>query len=162
MARVMMLPPNQPAKNRVIFINDFAVGPGCPNKRDDVMLVQFMLGAIGMFSARPENSRYDYAPSLAPRNLAPDGVCGPYTIAYIKSFQNQGSLAYAPGSPLRMIEDGLVSPVKKGVPWSAGGHALTMVRMNKVYVDLLGANAHLDPAQWFLMPFELRTALFMN
>jgi hypothetical protein len=160
MARVMMLPPNQ-GKDRVIFVNEYAVGPGCPNKRDDVMLVQFMLGLIGMASARPENSRYDYAPSLVPRNLATDGVCGPYTIAYIKSFQNQASLAYAPGSPIRMIEDGIVSPVKNGVPWSVGGNALTIVRMNKVYVDFLGPNAH-DAVQMFLMPWELRNALFMQ
>jgi peptidoglycan hydrolase-like protein with peptidoglycan-binding domain len=161
MARVMMSSLLQSSRSPVIFINNFAVGAGCPNKRDDVLLVQFMLVVLGYPTDRAS------APTGSYKD--PDGICGPQTVAAIKSFQHQASLPYAPDSLIRMTEDGKVSPVRRGVPgssgavpWSTAGHALTIVRLNKAYVDKYGPSAHADSVQWFLMPWELRNALFME
>lgn len=71
-----------------VYNIDFSVGPGSPNKRDDVLLVQYFLKSI--------NDKRDSAnPPFAPLPLAPgevfkvDGIAGPITFRAIKHFQDQ-------------------------------------------------------------------------
>jgi len=66
-----------------VFYNiEHSVGTGCSNVREDVMLVQYMLGAffsgpmLGSGSSKPHS------------RLEVDGTCGPITIEYIRAFQH--------------------------------------------------------------------------
>ena len=161
MARVMLLPPGA-AKHSVIFVNDDAVGPGCPNRRDDVLLVQFMLGMLAVVNSRFEFGDVDFAPIGFPRNLKIDGICGPHTIASIKSFQRMGSLKKQ-GTAMAMIMDGIVNPVRAGQPWTPlGSNVLTIVRMNHEYYEMMGPGSLTDVAALVTMPRELRYKLWMH
>jgi len=161
MARVMLLPPGA-AKHSVIFVNDDAVGPGCPNRRDDVLLVQFMLGMLAAVNSRFEFGDVDFAPIGFPRNLKIDGICGPHTIASIKSFQRMGSLKKQ-GTAMAMIMDGIVNPVRAGQPWTPlGSNVLTIVRMNHEYYEMMGPGSLTDVAALVTMPRELRYKLWMH
>jgi len=161
MARVMLLPPSA-AKYSIIFINDEAVGQGCPNRRDHVLLVQFMLGMMAAVNSRFEFGDVDFAPIGFPRNLKMDGVCGQHTIASIKSFQRMGSLRKQ-GTPLAMIEDGVVTPIRGGQPWTPhGSNVLTIVRMNHEYYEMMGPGSLTDVAALVSMPQELRYKIWMH
>jgi hypothetical protein len=75
MARVMLTrDPELP-----LFYNvDRAVGPGCPNSRDDVLLVQYLMKAV-----------FDNMPEKRPpgAQLRVDGVAGEITFRYIQRVQ---------------------------------------------------------------------------
>jgi hypothetical protein len=58
-----------------------AVGPGCPNRRDDVMLVQYLLNEV--FTAPGRSDFNDFGNAIAV-----DGLCGPITNGAIRKFQN--------------------------------------------------------------------------
>jgi hypothetical protein len=161
MARVMLLPPGS-ANYSVIFVNDEAVGPGSLNKRDDVLLVQFMLGMLAAMNSRFQYGDIDFAPIGFPRDLKMDGICGPHTIASIKSFQRMGSLKKR-GTPLAMISDGIVSPVRAGQPWTPhGSNVMTIVRMNHEYYEMMGPGSLTDVGALVTMPKELRYKLWMH
>jgi hypothetical protein len=68
-----------PDESPAVFYNvSMAVGPGCPNMREDVMLVQFLLALL---YADPTLTR----PS--PDKLKVDGVFGPITEKWILGYQ---------------------------------------------------------------------------
>ncbi len=103
MARVSLirLKTNDP----YVYNIDDSVGPGAPNRRDDVLLVQYFLKSI--------NDKRDAAsPRFAPLPLAPsevfkvDGVAGPITFRAIEHFQQQ-----AAQQGRKVVADGRVDKV---------------------------------------------------
>lgn len=170
MARVMLFAEPQGGA-RHIYVTDHAVGANCPNRRDDVLLVQFFLAALASDPLQSggetfnyigrDGTRYDYLLGDRPP-LAVDGVCGTNTIAYIKHFQKEGSKAYQASDPLRMVADGVVSPVLKGEPWGANtGHVLSIVRLNREYRMMFGAQRLMAIQHEPLFPRELTSSFFM-
>jgi hypothetical protein len=87
MARVTLFPPSVGIP---YFYNvDSAVGPGCPNLRDDVLLVQYLLVTIN-------DNPNAFSPPFPPLPLKPgetfraDGIVGPITLRAIQHFQEVG------------------------------------------------------------------------
>src|SRR5262249_16617921 len=66
---------------RMLFLNDAAVGAGCPNRRDDVLLVQFFLWVL--WGEKPDKITVIGSGPEPPVN----GVCGTETIRAIEAFQ---------------------------------------------------------------------------
>lgn len=87
MARVTLFFPG--TGERFFYNVDAAVGPGCPNQKNDVLLVQYFLRTIN-------NNPNSFAPPLPPLPLGPgeiitlDGIAGPITFRAIKHFQEVG------------------------------------------------------------------------
>src|SRR4051812_33550098 len=88
---------------------DAAVGPNSPNRRDDVMLVQFLLSSI--LGTRPNSP-----------TVAIDGVCGPITSRAIREFQQ---LARGRGRPC--VLDGRVDRLGLDFVGRVSGAQLTIV-----------------------------------
>ena len=80
----------------VLYNIERAVGPVCPNRREDVMLVQYMLRAF--FSATMPG-RGGWIPHA---RLKVDGVCGPITEEYISAFQHRAASIVAASLDNRM------------------------------------------------------------
>jgi len=87
MARITLLPPGSRDRDNFFYNVDAAVGPGCPNKRDDVLLVQYFMVTIN-------NNPNAFSPVVPPlplkpnEILRPDGIAGPITFRAIKHFQD--------------------------------------------------------------------------
>jgi hypothetical protein len=149
MARVVLY-----AKSGTLFyVVDAAVGTGCPNVRQDVLLVQFFLRAL-MVDAGAEKA---YQPP-GEQPIQIDGACGPRTIAYIKYFQEENSRRN-PGVVIH--KDCRVDPITSGTHISSITHtAYTIIKLNSTYrsrFKALAANPILDP----LFPRDLAKALYM-
>ncbi len=149
MARVLLY-----AKTGMPFyVVDSTVGKGCPNIRQDVLLVQFFLRAL-MVDAGKEKA---YVPP-GEQPIKVDGVCGAHTIAYIKFFQEE-NMRRNPGATIHV--DGRVDPLLTGSSVSSITHSTyTIVRLNSTYKTRFGtffANPILDP----LFPRELVHSLYM-
>jgi hypothetical protein len=166
-----MLLPKGKSEALFALVTDQAVGLGCPNKRDDVLLVQFFLAAFSsdplikngrVFSYEDKKGRpYNY--SLANRRpLVVDGVCGNETVAYIKHFQQEAAKNET-SQWLRMVTDGVVSPVRQGEPWNERtGQVLTIVRMNVEYAAMFGAHRHRTIGDDPLFPNDLKRVFYMQ
>jgi len=101
----------------VHFYNvDFAVGPGCPNKRDDVLLVQYLMKAV-----------FDSAPTERPPGppLTVDGVAGEITFRHITRVQD---LAHRLGKTTQAV-DGRVDKAKKTTVASISHTVYTIVNL---------------------------------
>jgi hypothetical protein len=89
MARVTLLRPASFDRDNFFYNVDAAVGADCPNKRDDVLLVQLLLVTIN-------NNPNVFSPPIPTVPLSPgqifrtDGVAGPITVQAIKHFQEVG------------------------------------------------------------------------
>ena len=134
---------------KVIYTVDQSVGPGCPNEKRDVMLVQFFLRA----ASKPGGG----LPAIQPPGQTPltvDGIYGPKTAAYIKHYQTVGgSAAYV---------DGKVSPIQGGSTIGAiHEKTLTIVHLNVGYAKRFGAERHSRIDQDSDFPAALRSALFV-
>jgi peptidoglycan hydrolase-like protein with peptidoglycan-binding domain len=81
----------------IFYTIEHAVGPGCPNRTDDVLLVQFFLKVI-----------LQTMKTIPPIGI--DGVFGPQTRDAIKSFQDEIN-KLNPGS---LRPDGRIDPPTKG------------------------------------------------
>ncbi|MFO1294657.1 MAG: hypothetical protein U1F07_16590 [Rubrivivax sp.] len=87
---------------RVIYDVDAAVGRNAPNRRDDVLLIQFFL-RVAMENADSPG----YRPP-GQEAIAVDGRWGPQTQAYIDFFQQEAKRR----NPARMpITDGRIDPL---------------------------------------------------
>ena len=88
------------AAKEIPFYNvNTAVGPGCPNKRSDVMLVQFFLHQI---YAHPRKVNKPAGPKIQI-----NGECDAVTTAWIKHFQDDMK---GQGAPIRA--DGRIDQAK--------------------------------------------------
>jgi peptidoglycan hydrolase-like protein with peptidoglycan-binding domain len=91
-----------------IYNVSYAVGPNCPNQREDVELVQTLL----QFTSRVF--------PLAPGGLVVDGLFGPITAACIANFQRFGPF---------MAQDGRVDRAR-GTLGSVSGRFYTIAWLN--------------------------------
>ena len=145
----------------VAYVVDDAVGADCRNRRDDVLLVQFLLRVLGTRTVHGTNETFQ------PQNGAPlaiDGVCGRRTIAAIKTFQTQFNKAVGDPKDLSFLaQDGVVHPLEQDSKFGRrSGHVLTIIRLNTEYTFQLGLDRHkridMDP----LFPRELFNKLFLS
>lgn len=110
-----------------------AVGKNCPNQRDDVKLVQYLLMAF-----------YDKVPSLTqPKGeIAVTGYCGPATMNWIVQFQlDANKLAFgstALDSRIDRVRD-------HNVKGSFTKTYYTILTLNKWVIDL-------NPEAWLMTP----------
>ena len=148
MARVYLL---DTSFMKLVHTVDQAVGTGCPNRRDDVLLVQFFLKVV---SDGPERSL------LTPGGFPPlhiDGLWGPISQAYLDQYIQVKS-AENPASQLS--EDGRVDPVVSGrVSGSMTGLIYTILALNKTYQNVRGPTALQNITTDPLFPPELRPSL---
>jgi hypothetical protein len=135
----------------ICYTIDAAVGAGCPNKKDDVLLVQFFLKVI---SEGPAADRY------RPPNQKPitcDGLWGPNSQAYLNRYIAANSAAN-PNSPLK--QDGRVDPVVNGkATGSRTGTLYTILALNDTYSKVRGPAALSDITTDQLFPAPLRPSL---
>jgi len=136
---------------RLAHTTDQAVGNGCPNRRDDVLLIQFLLKVV---SEGPQQSQ------LTPDGLGPiniDGLWGPISQAFLNQYIAVNS-AENPTSPL--TQDGRVDPVVNGrASGSRTGHLYTILALNKTFQNVRGPTALQDITTDPLFPQELRPSL---
>lgn len=138
----------------VIYTVDQAVGTGCPNKRDDVLLVQFFLKVK---SEGPQKSEFTPA---GREPLKTDGVWGPASQAYLNHFLAV-SLAKVKAFPLK--QDGRVDPVVGGrFTGPKTGHVFTIIALNSAYGNVRGSAALKDITTDSVFPQELRPSLKAN
>jgi len=104
---------------RVCYFTDSTVGLGCSNRREDVLLVQFLLKSIAG-KTDPEAHELFAVPGQSP--LAIDGICGTGTVAAIRRFQT-----FTKGQPSPNSRD-----VDGQVDISRPGHLLT-TRTQSIY-----------------------------
>ena len=110
-------------KLRFFYNVHAAVGPGAPNRRDDVLLVQHLLRQI---YSRPVS----FAPPLVPLAGPPlvvDGMAGPVTFQWIVHFQKEGK---ARGN--NIATDGRVDRAR-GFVGSLSGTQYTILFMNNAF-----------------------------
>jgi hypothetical protein len=101
---------------------DEAVGPGCANKRPDVLLVQFMMKVA---HDSPQNANFWSLKSGS--SLKIDGVCGQHTQSMIKLFQDHINA---------VVQDGRIDPVTNGTFFgSRHGKLMTMIALNMAYLQ---------------------------
>jgi hypothetical protein len=147
MARVYLIT----ASLKLVYTIDQAVGNSCPNRRDDVLLVQFFLKVV---SEGPQKSQF------TPTGRGPmttDGVWGSTSQAYLNQFISVNS-AQNPGSPL--TQDGRVDPVVGGrVTGARTGHVYTILALNTSFRTVRGEAALQDITTDPLFPQELRPSL---
>ena len=129
MARLYLI---NPSAMKLVYTNDQAVGNGCPNRRDDVLLVQFFLKVI---SDGP--GKGDFTPA-GRGPLSIDGLWGPISQAFLNQYIAVNS-AENPTSPL--TRDGRVDPVVNGrVSGSRSGHVYTILALNNTYKKRPGSS----------------------
>jgi len=83
-----------------------AVGEQCPNTKDDVMMVQYLLHHLY------KNAPVHFKPA---GEMTVDGICGPTTIRWIREYQNQ---MYMNGTPIR--PDGRVDRIRNKDTFEGG------------------------------------------
>jgi hypothetical protein len=150
MARVYLITGNL----KLVYTVDHAVGSGCPNMRDDVLLVQFFLKIV---SEGPERSQFT-PPGRPP--IGTDGIWGPTSQAYLNQFISTNSVQN-PGSPLK--QDGRVDPVVGGkITGSLSGHIYTILALNTSYRTVRGLAALQDITTDTIFPKDLRPSLKIN
>jgi hypothetical protein len=156
MARVYLLSQHNTVI-KLIYTVDKAVGAGCPNLRDDVALVQFLLRAV------LEDGESFQVPAGAPLSI--DGICGPQTILYIKSWQQQERQldmkdGAKPGTPMQP-QDGVISPmlVRSGIG-SLSHYRYSILSLNVQYGLTKGIEKHANIASDPRCPQALLPSIF--
>jgi len=154
MARVFIVTPRG-GLFTVMYSVDQPVGVGLPNRKDDVLLVQFFLAR-----AREQDARGN--PGFVPpgqREITIDGTFGPITAAHIKFLQTETNQRTASG---RVLADGRVDPLGGKLLGQRTSSLLTMAVLNFEYLNRQGtgfhANISIDP----LFPVDLKPSLFMS
>lgn len=137
----------------VIYSVDQRVGPGCPNKRDDVMLVQFFL-KVAREDAFTGKSPGFIPPKVNP--IEPDGMFGPITAAHIKFFQQEINERTVPN---RIKVDGVVDPLDGHLTVKGSGPLYTIAALNFEYINRQGRGFHGNIAVDPQFPKELRKSL---
>jgi hypothetical protein len=119
-----VLSPRPPAAKLPVFFNiDAHVGPGCPNKEIDVMLVQFLLKTMGSVPLPGSNLPTDLKGRMT--QVRCDGKCDAYTCALILDYQ-KFLKTEQPG----IVADGKVSPSSGGVGYGTGPYTICTLNRN--------------------------------
>ncbi len=106
---------------------EFAVGPGCSNRADDVQLIQHVINTVsaGLGLTKPDGSVLGY--------LKRDGLFGPKTKTAIQAYQD-----FRKASRVYITPDGMVSP-SSATGWTADGKAqFTIVYLNRDHRKIHG------------------------
>jgi hypothetical protein len=147
MARVYLID----SSFKLCYTVDHAVGTACPNKRDDVLLVQFFLKVN---AEGPQKAKYT-PPGKPP--ITCDGNWGPTSQAYLNKYIAENSAAN-PTSPL--TKDGRVDPVVGGKPTgSISGNTYTILALNASFKNVRGVPAMLDITTDPKFPSDLRPSI---
>jgi hypothetical protein len=138
---------------RVAFLVDAAVGRGGANRRDDVLLIQFMLNNMW---GRLNPGTHKTFGALGTSPPVVDGLCGPKTIGAIEAFQK----VYFPRPELA---DGRVNAVRPGSSLSfAGGEVrYTIILLNVAYGHHFGIERHHFIGHEPGCPSELQMAFYV-
>jgi len=155
MARILIVRNNTKEVADVIYTVEQRVGPGAPNLRDDVLLVQFFLRALQESGGggRP------FTPPGLTAPLAIDGRFGKQTAAHIKFFQEEDSRRNPDAT---LVTDQLVDPVRGGqLTGPRTGKVLTITSLNVHYVLRKGKSLHNNINQDPLFPVALTGAFFL-
>jgi hypothetical protein len=148
MARIYLMDiPQQP----VILSVEDAVGPDAPNRRVDVLLVQFFLHV----TAQTNEQSWGWLIDRAVARPAIDGVYGPVTQGWIDRFQNHTKR-------LRIVADGRVDAIKNGVSSTPDRGPLTIYLLNVAYYGSFGPDAISRIGHHPLMPWELARTFVMH
>jgi hypothetical protein len=140
---------------RVCYFTDSTVGLGCANRREDVLLVQFLLKSI---SRKTDPDAHEMFAVPGERPIAIDGICGPGTVAAIKRFQTFTIGDRNPNSP----------KIDGQIDISRPGHLIT-TRTNSVYTIIVlnvnfgyfnGSERHAALFREPEFPYELTDILF--
>lgn len=152
MPRVYIVKSADP-KIKVAYTVDQAVGPGCPNRREDVLLVQHLLRIA--WNDVP-NSK-GFRPPGETQPLKADGIFGPTTARFIKFFQEEAVRRKA-----NCATDGRVDPVVTGKPaGSITGTFYTILAMNSARNNRQLANQD-DIALDSTFPGDLRKHFYID
>jgi hypothetical protein len=137
----------------LIYAIDKPVGTGCPNQRDDVLLVQFFIKVV---AEAPGPKKAQYQPA-GKGPLKCDGQWGPISQAYLNQYIVANS-ASNPASPL--TADGRVDPVVGGrLSGSRTGHLYTIISLNGTYAAVRGRPALADITTDPLFPADLAPSI---
>jgi hypothetical protein len=148
MARIYLMDyPKQP----VILSVEDAVGRDAPNRRVDVLLVQFFL----YVTAQTNEQSWGWTIDRAVARPAIDGVYGPVTQAWIDRFQNHIKR-------LKIVADGRVDAIKDGVSSTPARGPLTIYELNVAYYVSFGPDAISRIGHHPLMPWELARTFVMH
>jgi len=150
MSRVFKVPSS--TTFTVFYSVDSAVGTGCPNVRDDVLLVQFFL--LRMMDDDVKGNGGFIPPSEQPITI--DGTFGRQTATYIKFFQ-QETIRRTVGP-----SDNRVDPMKGNLRSPTGGFLYTMTSFNFEYFNRQGSGFHANISIDPLFPAELKKHLFVG
>lgn len=121
MARVFHVK-NANAAVKVAYTVDQAVGAGCPNRRDDVLLVQHLL----RIAWKDVGASKGFRPAGETEPLKADGVYGTKTAKFIKHFQEEANNRGA-----GVAKDQRVDPVLSGTSSGSVSHKFyTILAMN--------------------------------
>lgn len=127
---------------------DAAVGRGCPNKRTDVLLVQFMLYVVDQTPGKN-----DWIKVRRGHALKIDGVFGSLTESYIELFQRQFPWH-------ELAHDSRIDPLSNGSWYGARtGVFMTMAALNMAYMAALGNDAIARILRHGLFPMEVRPSV---
>lgn len=153
MAHVKLLE-NATSLVRHVYLVDAAVGRGSPNRRDDVLLVQFFLHAL--WGTKPDKDKPIGGGGPAP---AIDGICGARTIEAIQIFQRWYWRQPATGG----FTDGKVEPLPFGR--SVGPrrqNPYTIIGLNVNYGAEYGIDRHAVLSRQPNFPAELKPKFFVG
>lgn len=133
---------------RIVYAVDQAVGTGCPNRREDVLLVQYFLKIA---SEGPQSNLYSLPGRPA---MECDGLWGTNSQAYLNKYIAANSSAN-PNSPL--TADGRVdAPVNGKLFGSKSGHLYTILALNASCMKALGPGQMNDLTNAPKFPAALR------
>lgn len=107
---------------KVAYTVDQAVGSGCPNRREDVMLVQHLL----RIAWKNVGTSTGFRPAGETEPLKADGIYGTKTAKFIKHFQEEANRRGA-----NVATDQRVDPVMSGTSSGSISHKFyTILAMN--------------------------------
>ena len=137
------------ARRPLVVSVEQAVGRGCPNKRADVLLVQFMLYVVDQTPGKNTWNMTRRA-ELIKINGRFDDLTG----SYIELFQRQLQ------GKLHLAHDSRIDPLSGGVWYGARtGVFMTMAALNMTYMEALGDDAIAAMVKHPQFPSEIRTSI---
>jgi hypothetical protein len=140
---------------RVCYFTDSTVGLGCANRREDGLLVQFLLKSI---SRKTDADAHEMFAVPGERALAIDGVCGAGTVAAIKRFQTFTIGERNPNSPKI---DGQIDVSRPGHPFTTQTNSVyTIIVLNVNFAYFNGSERHAALFSEPEFPHELTDILF--
>jgi peptidoglycan hydrolase-like protein with peptidoglycan-binding domain len=156
MARVTLLRPATFDRDNFFYNVDAAVGAGSPNKREDVLLVQYFLVTIN----NNPNAFSPPIPALPVKSnefIRVDGVVGPITLRAIKHFQEVGR---SRGNQITV--DGRVDKASGGGFGTNSNTQFTILFLNNAYRKIRLAAFQNIPILAGDCPGELRSTFSLS